>query len=174
MFRRHRNQHPDAPVGIHRYQMRQKLLAFGDDYYIENEQGQRIFHVDGKMLRLRDTLYFKDMHGQELLKIQEKWLHARDTMNIYRGKDVVASVHEAFVQVVRDRYKINVPHGPDLIAHGNILDHEYVIEQDSWKIAEISKKWFRVRDTYGVEIAPGQDDILLLAITVVIDQMAHG
>jgi hypothetical protein len=43
MFRRHRNQHPDAPVGIHRYQMRQKLLAFGHDYYIENEQGQRVF-----------------------------------------------------------------------------------------------------------------------------------
>lgn len=70
-------------------------------------------------------------------------------------------------------YKITVPHGPDLIAHGNILDHEYIIEQESWKIAEVSKKWFRVRDTYGIEIGPGQDDILLLAMTVVIDQMSH-
>ncbi len=173
MFRR-RHKDADAPPGIHRYLMRQKLLAFGDDYNIENEQRQRVFHVDGKLLRLRDTLIFKDMQGHELLKIQEKWLHARDTMNIYRGKDVAASVHEAFVEVARDRYKINIPHGPDLIAHGNILDHEYVVEQDSWKIADISKKWFRIADTYGVEIAPGQDDILLLAITVCIDQMSHG
>jgi uncharacterized protein YxjI len=173
MFHRHRDQHPDALTGIHRYQMRQKLLAFGDDYYIEDEQGQRLFHVDGKVLRLRDTLYFKDMHGHELLKIQEKWMRARDSMSIYSGRDIAASVHEAFVEVVRDRYKINVPHAPDLIAHGNILDHEYVIEQDSWKIANISKRWFRVRDTYGVEVAPGQNDILLLAITVVIDQMSH-
>ncbi len=173
MFGHHHHQNPQTPANIHRYLMRQKLLAFGDDYYIENDQKQRIFHVDGKVLRLRDTLYFKDMQGHELLKIQKKWLRARDTMTIYRGKEIAASVHEAFVEVVRDRYKITVPHGPDLLAHGNILDHEYIIEQESWKIAEVSKKWFRVRDTYGVEIGPGQDDILLLAITVVIDQMSH-
>jgi len=30
-----------------------------------------------------------------------------------------------------------------------------------------------VRDTYGVEIEPGQNDILILAITVAIDMMTH-
>ena len=42
------------------------------------------------------------------------------------------------------------------------------------KIAEVSEKWFRVRDGYGVEVTPGQNDALLLAITVCIDQMAAG
>ena len=41
-------------------------------------------------------------------------------------------------------------------------------------MAEVSKKWFRLRDTYGVEIAPGQNDVLILAITVCVDMMAHG
>jgi uncharacterized protein YxjI len=41
------------------------------------------------------------------------------------------------------------------------------------KVAEVSKKWFRLHDTYGVEIEPGQDDILIPAVTVCINQMAH-
>ena len=49
---------------------------------------------------------------------------------------------------------------------GNILDHEYTIDEGRDKIAEVSKKWFRVADTYGVEIEPGQNDILILAVTV--------
>jgi uncharacterized protein YxjI len=174
MFHRHHQQTPETTPGIHRYLMREKLLALRDNYHIENDQRQRVFQVDGKLLRLRDTLLFKDMQGHELLKIQEKWLRGRHTMNIHRGNEVAASVHEAFVEVARDRYQIRIPRAPDLIAHGNILDHEYVIERENWKMADISKKWFRVADTYGVEIGPGEDDILILAITVVIDQMAHG
>ena len=48
-------------------------------------------------------------------------------------------------------------------AKGNIVDHEYEIERGGDKVAEVSKRWFRVRDTYGIEIAPGQDDALILA-----------
>ena len=54
---------------------------------------------------------------------------------------------------------------------GNIVDHEYKIEEGRTRIAEVSKKWFRVRDMYGVEIAPGQNDVVILAITVGIDMM---
>ena len=35
----------------------------------------------------------------------------------------------------------------------------------------MSKRWFRVRDTYGIEVAPEQEDALILAVTVCIDQM---
>ena len=61
----------------------------------------------------------------------------------------------------------------NLEVKGNILDHEYSIGEGRDKVAEVSKKWFRLRDTYGVEIEPGQDDIVILAVTVCIDQMAH-
>ena len=59
-------------------------------------------------------------------------------------------------------------------AKGNIVDHEYEVERNGGKIAEVSKRWFRVRDTYGIEIAPDQDDALILAVSVCIDQMARG
>jgi uncharacterized protein YxjI len=172
MFHR-RQSAPEAPAELHRYQMRQKLFSIGDDFYIENEHQQRVFRVDGKALRLRQTLLFEDLHGHELLKIQTKVLRVRETMEIEGGRGVVARVHSALVSPLRDRYKIEIPGGADLSAHGNILDHEYMIEQQGQRIAEISKKWFRLKDTYGVEIAPGHDDVLLLAITTVIDMMSH-
>jgi uncharacterized protein YxjI len=64
-------------------------------------------------------------------------------------------------------------YGPDRHAQGNFVDHEYTIERDGDKVAEISKRWFRVADTYGVEVAPGENDILILATTGAIDEMAH-
>jgi uncharacterized protein YxjI len=157
------------------YQMRQKMVAIGDDYWIENSRGERAFKVDGKALRVRQTLIFEDAHGQELCKIQERMLRIKDTMEI-EGPDGqnLATVKKALTTPLRERYSVNVGGGPDLDVQGNIVDHEYTIEEGGRKVAEVSKRWFRIRDTYGVEIAPGQNDGLILAVTVCIDEMGHG
>jgi uncharacterized protein YxjI len=162
-----------APV-FNRYQMRQKLVAFGDDFYIENEQGQKVFKVDGKVLRVRDTLVFKDMQGNKLCQIQEQLLRIKDTMKI-EGPDgkTLATVKKALITPVRDRWTVKIKDGPDLDVQGNILDHEYRIGEGRQKVGEVSKKWFRIRDTYGVEVAEGHDDVVILAVTVAIDSMAH-
>jgi uncharacterized protein YxjI len=83
-----------------------------------------------------------------------------------------ATVRKALVGL-RDRFKIEVAGGPELSAHGNLVDHEYQIERDGDTVAEVSKKWFRVRDSYGVEIHPGVEPALILAVTVCIDAMSH-
>ena len=116
----------------------------------------------------------EDSSGAELLEIQEKKLHVRDTMEIEQGGRTVATVKKALVSPLRDRFSIDVEDGKDMEAKGNIVDHEYKIERDGDQVAEVSKRWFRVRDTYGVEVEPGQDDALILAVTVCIDQMTRG
>jgi uncharacterized protein YxjI len=156
-----------------RYQMREKMFAIGDDYWIETSRGDRAFKVDGKALRVRQTLIIEDRDGQELYKIQERVARVRDTMAIERGDDTVATVKRALVSPLRDRFSIDVKDGDDLEAKGNIVDHEYEIERDGDEVAEVSKRWFRVRDTYGVEISPDVDSGLILAVTVCIDQMSH-
>jgi len=149
-------------------------VAIGDDSFIQNEAGQKVFKVDGKALRVRDTLVFRDMQGNELCKIQERMLRVKDSMEVEGpGGERVAMVKKALITPVRDRWTVKIKNGPDLDVQGNILDHEYRIGEGRNKVAEVSKKWFRVRDTYGVEIAEGQDDIVILAVTVAIDQMAH-
>jgi uncharacterized protein YxjI len=156
-----------------KYQMREKMFSIGDDYWIETDGGQRAFKVNGKALRIRATLVLETPEGDEVFTIQEKKLSVRDKMTIERDGHTVATVKKALVSPLRDRFSIDVDGGEDMEAKGNIVDHEYSIERGGHKVAEASKRWFRVRDTYGIEIAEGQEDALILAITVCIDQMTH-
>jgi uncharacterized protein YxjI len=158
-------------TGGTRYRMREKLFAIGEDFWIESADGNRAFKVDGKALRVRDTFILKDSAGEDLFKAQAKMLRVRDTMEIEAGGDTVATIKKALVTPLRDRLSIELADGPELKAKGNIVDHEYRIERDGDTVAEISKRWFRVRDTYGIEIAPGEDDALILAVTACIDEM---
>src|SRR3954452_5919332 len=166
-FLRHRDDVPDA----RRFQMREKLASIGDDSWIEDDQGDRVFKVNGKAMRVRDTFLLEDRAGHEVAKIQARKLHARDTMDVERDGHTVARVHKALVGI-RDRFKIDIEDGDDLDAHGNIVDHEYEIKRGGDVIATVSKKWFRVRDTYGVGVGGVGDEPLLLALTVALEQMS--
>ena len=150
--------------------MREKLLAIGDDFWIENERGERAYKVNGKALRVRETFVLKNGAGDELARIKERKLSIRDKIAIERYGNTAATVHKALVGI-RARFAIDVENGADMKAHGNIVDHEYEIERDGDTVATISKKWFRVRDSYGVDVAAGGDVPLILAITVAIDSM---
>ncbi len=156
------------------YQMREKLASIGDDFWIENNRGEKVYKVDGKALRVRQTMIFEDRSGREMAKIQERMMRVKDSMEVEdpSGRQI-AMVKKAMITPVRDRWTVKIKGGPDLEVQGNILDHEYTIGEGRDKVAEVSKKWFRVRDTYGVEIESGQDDVLILAVTACIDQMAH-
>ena len=162
-----------GPKGT-RYTMREKLFAIGDDFWIETDDGERAFKVNGKAFRLRDTFVLESPAGEELFTIQEKKLSVRDKMEIERDGRTVATIKKALINPLRERYSIEVAGGADLEAKGNIVDHEYEFKRDGDKVAEVSKRWFRVRDSYGIEVAPGQDDALILACTVCIDQMSRG
>jgi uncharacterized protein YxjI len=156
------------------YQMRQKILSIGGDYWIENDDGERVYRVDGKALRMRDTIDLEDLDGTKLCRIQTRVMHVRDTMDIEDPDgERIARVHKALITPLRERWKVDVESGPDLKVQGNVVDHEYEIEVDDRKIAEVSKRWFRVRDTYGVEVHPDEDPVLVLAVTIAIDAMAH-
>lgn len=169
---------PGAPAAgggdlDNRLQVRERLFAFGDDFWIENARGRRVYLVDGKALRLRDTLLFKDQQGQERYKLQEKVARVRDTMTLYdAGGGTAATIKKALITPLRDRYTVDVPGQAGLETQGNILHHEYTIEQSGRRVATVSKSWFRIRDTYGIEVVPGTiDPLLAVAMTVAIDMM---
>lgn len=151
--------------------MQEKLLSIGDDYWIDDESGNHAFRVNGKAMRLRQTFVLEDPDGNEIAKIQERKLSVRDRMAIERDGSAVATVKKALVGI-RDRFSIDLEDGGDLKAKGNFVDHEYEIEREGKVIGRVSKEWFRVRETYGVETAEGEDDALLLAITVCIDALS--
>jgi uncharacterized protein YxjI len=161
----------DEPDGGRRFQMHEKMFSIGDDYWIEDESGERAYRVNGKAIRLRDTWVLEDAAGNEVATIREKKLSIRNSITIDLGGRQ-ATVKKALVGL-RDRFNVEVDGGEDLKITGNIVDHEYEIERDGDKIAEVSKKWFRLRDTYGVQVRNPLDAPLVLAATVAIDGMTH-
>jgi len=157
------------------YQMRQQMFAIGDDFWVETNDGRRVFKVDGKALRIRKTLMLEDASGQPRYAIREKLVTIRDVMGIEDPSgNAVATVKKALISPLRERYDIELAAGGQWQAQGNIVDHEYRISGPAGEIAEVGKKWFRVRDTYGIHVQPGNDDALVVAVAVVIDSMSHG
>ena len=156
------------------YKMRQRLLSIGDDFWIETDDGQRAYKVNGKALRVRKTLVFEDPAGHKLAKIKEKVVRVRDSMEVEDDDgNRIAMVKKALISPLRDRWTVQIGDGPDLDVKGNIVDHEYTFTDGRTEVATVSKKWFRAADTYGVEIASGQEPVVVLAATVALDMMAH-
>jgi uncharacterized protein YxjI len=156
-----------------KYQLRQQLFAIGDDYWIESDDGRRPFKVDGKALRIRKTLVLETPAGDEVYTIRQRLLSIRQTMEIERNGDTVATVSKALIAALRERFSIEVEGGKSMEATGDIFDHEYTIGRDGNPVAEVSKRWFRMRDTYGIDTVEAQDDAMILAVAVCIDQMAQ-
>jgi uncharacterized protein YxjI len=157
-----------------RFVMRQKLLSFGDDFWVQNEAGEHVFRIDGKALRVRDTLELEDAHGTRLCRIQTRALRIRDTMEIEDDAGAsLAVVRKALITPLRQRWKVELSDGGEWSVQGSVADHEYDIEADGRKVAEVSKRWFRARDTYGVQVAPDETPALVLAVTVAVDSMSH-
>jgi uncharacterized protein YxjI len=156
-----------------RYVMKQKLFCWGDDFFIKDDQGRDMFFVDGKVFSLGDKLSFQDTAGSELAFISQKLLSWGPTYEIYRGPELAAVVKKSLFTFFHCKFTVDVPGPDDLEAEGNFLDHEYQFTRDGRTVASVSKQWFSWSDTYGVEIAEGEDDVLILASTVVIDMACH-
>lgn len=155
-----------------RYLMKEKILAIGDDYVIQDESGREAFRVDGKVLTVRDALVLEDTAGNKLARIHKKLVSLRSTYEIHREGAPEITISKALFSPLRAKF--NVSSGGDgLEAQGNLLDHEYSFTRDGRVVATVSKKWFTVRDTYGVDVQEGEDAVLVLACAVAIDRMNH-
>ncbi|HXC76914.1 MAG TPA: LURP-one-related family protein [Candidatus Acidoferrum sp.] len=156
-----------------RFRLQRKLFSIGEDFWIENEQGQQVYKVDGKAFSLRETFLLEDANGSELLTVESKLLAVRPTMKILRQGDLYATVTKKLLTFLHQHYTIEVEGGVAYEAEGNITSHEYEVTANGTAVANISKNWFTIADSYGVAIAPGQDPPLLLAAVVCIDEIAE-
>ena len=157
-----------------RYVMKQKLFCWGDDFTIKTQDGQDVFFVDGKAFSIGDKLSFQDMQGKELAFIRQKLLSWGPTYEVYRDAELCAVVKKHLFTLFRCRFTVDVPGPEDLEAEGSFLDMEYTFTRCTQPVATVSKRWVALADTYGVDIAAGEDDVLILASTVVIDMICHG
>ncbi|TXL91699.1 LURP-one-related family protein [Streptomyces sp. IB2014 016-6] len=157
-----------------KYLVRDKIFAIGDDYWIEDERGRQAFLVDGKALRLRDTLELKDPQGRVLVTLRQKLLSLRDAMTLERDGESLATIRKKKLSLLRNHYRVTLADGTELDVSGRILDREFAIEYDGELLAHVSRKWFRMRETYAVNvIRDDADPSLLIAVAVCVIRMAE-
>jgi uncharacterized protein YxjI len=155
-----------------RYLVQERIFSITADFWIEDEAGNRVFFVDGRALSLRETFELKDASGNLLILIRKKLFQVRETMDIEDGNGVVATVRPAFFSPLKHRYEVDLADGQRLEAVGNFRDKDWELTDESGRVAaRISRQWFRIRDTYGVEVEPGANDALIIAIAVCIDRI---
>jgi len=155
-----------------RYLVQERIFSITADFWIEDENGNRAFYVDGRALSLRETFELRDASGALRALIRKKVFAVRDTMNIEGPGGVIATVRPAFFSPLRHRYEIDLADGSRLEAVGDFRDKNWEIAgPDGRIVGRVSRQWFRIRDTYGVEVPPGEDDALVIAIAVCIDRI---
>ena len=156
-----------------RYVMKEKFFAWGDDFAIQDAQGRDAFFVDGKAFTFGDQLSFQDMAGNELAYIKQKVFAWGKTYEVFRSGKLAAVVKKEMFTLFRCRFTVDVPGPDDLEAEGDFLDHEYVFMRHGETVGQVSKRWFSLTDTYGVDVADSEDPVLILASAVVVDMACH-
>jgi len=153
--------------------MKQKLFAWGDDFFIKDENGKDVYFVDGRAFSFGKQLSFQDLSGNELLYIKQRLLSFSPAYEIYQDDELVSTVEKALFTFFSCKFTVDVAGPDDLEAEGDFMDHEYVFTRDGEMVAAVSKEWFSWSDTYGVDVAEGENDLLILASTVIIDMACH-
>ena len=151
------------------YVIRERFFSFGDDFDVLDEHGNKVLHVDGKVLSVRDKVVIEDLNGDEVASVHRQLVALRQTYEIRIGGEKAAEVRKKLFTPFRDKFTIDVPGPDDLEMKGDLLDHEYVIEQDGREVAAVSKRWLTVRDTYAVQVAAGVDPLLIIASVLALD-----
>lgn len=152
-----------------RYIIREKFFHLGEDSQITDESGRPVFQVDGKILSLHNTLVMRDMSGAEVATIKRRLISLTPTYVIDRPGVGETVVRKHFINLLGDHFTIDIPGPHDLEMDGNLFEHNYRIQRDGAVVATVSKRWIALTDTYGVETAPGEDDVTILASVLALD-----
>ena len=158
-----------TPSGVNRYLMRQRMFALGQDFNINNAAGQPMYKIHGKVRIIKEALTFTDMQDRVLYKLDEKVLRIRESFNILKPDgQLAAKVHNAIIDPLRERFTIEIPGGEDMTTKGKVIWAQYDVFRGQQTVAKISKQFSWIgRDQYVVDVLQGEDDCLILAITVV-------
>jgi uncharacterized protein YxjI len=153
------------------YVLKQKLASLSGDAWIEDDQGRRLFEVDGKAFRLRRTVLLKDPSGVELYQISKSLMHVHRTFEIKRGDTLVATLQQGLVSFLGDKITVKFETGDELKVKGDILDHDFTIKRGGDVVVSASRKFFSLHNSYGVRVADGMDADIALAMVIALEQM---
>jgi uncharacterized protein YxjI len=149
--------------------IRERFFSIGDDFDVLDEHGNKVLHVDGKVFSVRNKVVIEDLTGAEVASVHRHLIALRPTYEITIGGEKAAEVRKKLFTPFREKFTIDVPGPDDLEMKGNLLDHEYVIEQGGTEVAAVSKRWLTIRDTYAVQVSAGIEPLLIVGAVLALD-----
>lgn len=149
------------------YVIREKFFGIGQDSDITDENGRPVLRVDGKAFR--DRLVLRDLDGREVAGVKRKLVALRPTYAIEVDGHDAATVRKKLFTPFVDRYTVDIPGPDDLELVGDLFGHDFTVRRGGEVVATVSKAFFTMRDTYAVDIAAGEDEVLILAAVLALD-----
>jgi uncharacterized protein YxjI len=101
--------------------------------------------------------------------VHRKLVALRPTYRIEIGGEEAADVRKKLFTPFREKFTIDVPGPHDLEMSGDLFDHEFTIERDGHEVAAVSKRWLSIRDSYAVNIAEGENHLLILCAVLALE-----
>lgn len=157
---------------VMRFILKERIFSLRESYYIRNEQGDNLLEVTGRLIGLRDKLTLRDLQGNVVATVTKHLIALRPTYTIARPGQPDATVKKDFINILREGFSVDLE-GPDLRIQGDIFEHNYTIVRQNVTVAQVSKKWISLRDSYVVDVTEGEDAVLLLACAIVVDRITH-
>jgi uncharacterized protein YxjI len=154
-----------------RYQVRQRVFSLSDRFAIKDEAGGERFLVQGRVFSLGKKLSLTDTSGNELYFIRQKLLSVLPCYHVLKDGREVAELRSR-LSFLKARFSISGEKGSYDI-EGSPLGLEYRISSGGREVATVSKRFFAVADTYGVDVVDSEDAAFVLSLVIIIDQIAH-
>lgn len=157
-----------------RFILKERIFSLRESYYIRTEQDENYLEVTGRLISLRDKLTLRDAQGDVAATLTKHLIALRPTYTIARPGQPDSTVKKDFINILREGFSVDMAGGlPDLRIQGNIFEHNYTITRQGETVAQVAKKWVSLRDSYVVDVAEGEDAVLLLACAIVVDRITH-
>jgi uncharacterized protein YxjI len=151
--------------------LNQKLISMTGDLWIDDSNGNHAFEVAGKLVALRRSLLLKDTSGQELYEINKSLAHVHTTFEVKQGGKVVATIQRALMSFMGEHFTITAADGGQMKVTGNWRGREFHVQKDGTDVIVASRQFFTIHDAYGIQVSPGFEAPLALAIVVALEQI---
>ena len=145
--------------------IKQKVFSWGDKFTVKDEAGRDRYYVEGEIFTWGKKLHVYDIHGREVAFIRQELLTWMPRYHVFVGGNQVATVRREFSWFV-PRYAVD---GLGWEVQGHFLEHDYEVTQNGRPVVAITKEWMTWGDSYELDIAPGADEIVALAVVLTID-----
>jgi len=145
--------------------IKQKVFTWGDRFTVKDEFGRDRYYVEGEVFTFGKKLHVYDMTGSEVAFIKQEIWSWMPRYYVFCGARQVAEIKKEFTFLF-PKYNIE---GLGWEINGSFMAHDYEITKSGHPIVSIRKEWMTWGDSYQLDIANPQDEIVALATVLTID-----